>query len=370
MKKGRILYVGPFIMPDGNAAAHRVLQNAKIFNICGFYTTFVELRNGDKEVQEDIRKFCDYNIWKIKYKSKKDRMWKEKAVIEKIIEYYGDVVAIMGYNLPSTVTMLIMNICKKNSIKYLVDCTEWYSTKHMSFFKKPFFALDNFLTMRILNKKADGIIVISTYLENYYKTCKNVIRIPPLVDKEEGIWNNRNKKDNNVIRFIFSGTLRKGKDNLKSCIDSIKKVDNAVLDIYGVTEEEYYKVYNIKKNEKNEKIIFHGFVSHNESISAIKNADYMFLIREASRKNNAGFSTKLVESISAGTAVVGTDTSDLRYLIDRYSCGYIIPYKLEEMEKGIEEIAKKPRIILTKECTELFDYRNYVKNIKHFLKSV
>ncbi|MCX0378909.1 glycosyltransferase [Clostridium perfringens] len=370
MKKGRILYVGPFIMPDGNATAHRVMQNAKIFSICGFSTTFLELRNGDKQVYKNIRKFNDYDTWKIKYTSKSKRIWKEKSVIEDIIKYYDDVVAIIGYNLPSTVTMLIMNICKNNKIKYLVDCTEWYSAKHMNFFKKPFFALDTFLTMRILNKKVDGIIVISNYLEKYYKKCNNIVRIPPLVDKKEVIWNNDNKKDNSIIRFIFSGTLRKGKDDLKPCVDSIKRIDNAILDIYGVTKEEYCKFYNIKKNEINEKIIFHGFVSHKESVNAIKNADYMLLIRESSRKNNAGFSTKLVEAISAGTAVVGTDTSDLRYLIDKYSCGHIISYKSEEMEQIIQEISKNPRVLLTKECTEIFDYRKYVKSVNNFLKSI
>ena len=29
--KGSIVYVGAFMMPDKNAAAHRVLNNAKIF---------------------------------------------------------------------------------------------------------------------------------------------------------------------------------------------------------------------------------------------------------------------------------------------------------------------------------------------------
>lgn len=43
MHKGTILYVGGFELPDKNAAAHRVLSNAKIFRELGYNVFFAEL---------------------------------------------------------------------------------------------------------------------------------------------------------------------------------------------------------------------------------------------------------------------------------------------------------------------------------------
>lgn len=40
--------------------------------------------------------------------------------------------------------------------------------------------------MKVLNRLCDGIIVISSYLEKFYK--KNIIKIPPLVDLNNKKW--------------------------------------------------------------------------------------------------------------------------------------------------------------------------------------
>ena len=36
-----ILYIGGFELPDKNAAAHRVLSNAKLFKLLGYNTVFI-----------------------------------------------------------------------------------------------------------------------------------------------------------------------------------------------------------------------------------------------------------------------------------------------------------------------------------------
>ena len=48
--------------------------------------------------------------------------------------------------------------------------------------------LDNFLRMRIIHFKLDGIIAISRFLENFYKNKTKTIYIPPLVNKNEDKW--------------------------------------------------------------------------------------------------------------------------------------------------------------------------------------
>ncbi|MDM8312059.1 glycosyltransferase, partial [Clostridium cadaveris] len=238
-------------------------------------------------------------------------------------------------------------------------------------YKRPFFAFDTFITMKILNKRSDGIIVISTYLKNYYKNNKKVVFLPPMVDKSENIWKDQHSHDNTDVNFVFSGTLRAGKDNLKLCVDCIQSIDTSILDIYGVTKTEYLNHYNLNELDVDDrKIKFHGVVSHVDSIHALKNADYLLLIRENSRKNNAGFSTKLVESISCGTPIISTNTSDVASLIERYACGYIVSFDYKQLYEEIKIISQKERYRLSKECSNVFDFNNYIGEVRNFLDTI
>ena len=41
MRQGTVIYAGNFELPDKNAAAHRVVNNAKLFKELGFDTVFL-----------------------------------------------------------------------------------------------------------------------------------------------------------------------------------------------------------------------------------------------------------------------------------------------------------------------------------------
>ena len=49
--RGTILYVGGFELPDKNAAAHRVLNNAKIFRELGFHVIFCGI---DQNIEQPL----------------------------------------------------------------------------------------------------------------------------------------------------------------------------------------------------------------------------------------------------------------------------------------------------------------------------
>ena len=51
-KKGTILYVGGFEMPDKNAAAHRVISNAKVLNELGYRVIFVGITHEDEVIRQ------------------------------------------------------------------------------------------------------------------------------------------------------------------------------------------------------------------------------------------------------------------------------------------------------------------------------
>src|SRR3546814_2045898 len=86
--------------------------------------------------------------------------------------------------------------------------------------------IDTYLRMKILHPKLDGIIAISRFLYDYYRSkhC-NVVEIPPLIDAEESKWNNSFCFHEGRYELVYAGTpfaLKKvslAKDRLDRIID-------------------------------------------------------------------------------------------------------------------------------------------------------
>ena len=154
-------------------------------------------------------------------------------------------------------------------------------------------------------------------------------------------------------------------DLLVDCIDEISSKYDIQLDIYGINENQYRDMYQVENDKKIvSAVLFHGRVSHTETLKAVSNADYSLIIRESSRKNNAGFPSKLVESVSCGTPVLTTDISNVKDYVGDGKNGFIISIDSlkEDLEFAIENIKK------TTVDSDLFDYRKYIPIMKDLLE--
>ena len=69
-KKGEIVYIGNFLYPDGNAAAHRVVSNGRLFRLLGYKTTFIGLDKNTKNT-DSLKKtqiiYDDFEGYSIPY---------------------------------------------------------------------------------------------------------------------------------------------------------------------------------------------------------------------------------------------------------------------------------------------------------------
>ena len=376
-----ILYVGFYSLPDKDAAANRVVNNAKALRDAGHRVWFLDEQqdcvNNIIETKHDGLGFQSWSALRPNgFKGLLKKMTSIKNITT-VVEEIKNLDVIIVYNYPSIALIKLTKYCRKHNIKIAADCTEWYSGKDYNFPMNVLSAGDSFLRMRLAQKKLDGIIAISSYLRNYYNKCKNVVFVPPLVDTDDSKWNQEKYSfDMHKLNLVYAGNLGKSKEVFLPIIDALNTSYNRqeiVLRIVGATKEQFLKMCPDAKEKikgLENSVVFYGRVSHKESLKIVSSSDYLVFLREKNRVTMAGFSTKFVEALSCGTAVITTDTSDMKSYIQRLSCGYLIDEKItltEIFNKDINELKEVKRNI---KGTDLFDYKGYIPMFTNWIKQL
>lgn len=107
-------------------------------------------------------------------------------------------------------------------------------------------------------------------------------------------------------------------------------------------------------------------------------SDFSAIIREPSRKNTAGFPTKMAESMVSGCPILLNYTSDLaQYAIDGQNAVVIPDYTIESIKDGLKRISqfsdediKRMKTNTLNIGKSVFDYRNYIDKTERFISSL
>ena len=386
--KNNILYIGGFELPDKNAAAHRVVTNAKILKQLNYDVVFVGV---DKSLGSDVpflstkKEYEDFSYYSVKYPVSLMEWLDYLSGIKDILKLVNNKTsAIIAYNYPAIALLRLKGFCKKRGIKLIADCTEWYEAQG-SFLFRLIKNLDVYLRMRIIHPKLDGLIVISDYLYNFYiEKNKNIINIPPLVDLSMEKWKcNSTDHDHDRINLIYAGSPGAKKDRLDRIIDLLTQIKDehnikVTFKILGLTEIQYLTTFNKQAIPENIKdfLIFKGRLPHNDTLCEIINSDFEIFIRDSSLTNTAGFPTKFVESISCGTPVLSNSSSNITDFLLAGKTGFLLDDSTDDKLKSslyqallIKPDEIKDMKLYCKSC-EIFDFKNYVKSFRIFFGSV
>lgn len=367
-----ILYIGGFEMPDKNAAAQRVIANAKLLRNMGFEVTFIGI---SKDIDKAPNTVDGFISTPVPYPSS-IKQWIYHIFrfikITEIIKRKPDYVIL--YNFPSFASLRILRTCHRYGIKVVQDITEWETSKGWSL-SHLIRKIDINLRMRYCIKKMDGVIAISRYLYDYYKNYTKTILVPPTVDlnNPKFLRNRELTASDNIIKLVYAGStgLSATKDRLDFIIKEVNNLPNVKLDIVGLNKEQFFSVFG-KDNIIKDNIVFHGRVSHTEAIKLVCDADFQMLIREKTLKNTAGFPTKFVESISCCTPLIATLTSNIDdYLKDGVN-GLVVSdeHSLGEVLRRVVKLPASERIKMKETCRafEGFDYHSYKKEFSEIFK--
>lgn len=382
----RILYIGGFELPDKNAAAQRVIANAKIWKSLGYSVFLVGTdKTKSKEIKIKDTKFeyenftCYSTSYPISLTSWLIYLTSIKSIIELEEIQPSHIVA---YNYPAFALFRLKQYCASKNIILLADCTEWYEATEGNFAFRFIKGLDVYFRMNVLHPKIDGLIVISQYLYNYYASKnKNVIILPPLVDLTMDKWKQNSNIDRENIEIVYAGSPGSGhKDRIDKIIKALfiieKSIDrNIKFIVLGLTKENYLEAFGPDSfhHSMNDIVTFKGRVPHTEALKIISNADYEIFFRDNNLTNTAGFPTKFVESISCGTPVLTNLSSNIEdYLIDGKN-GFMIdlssPHAIESTLLHALKLEMNQIKEMKSYCRNsmVFDYPKFVDRFKLFL---
>lgn len=349
--KTTILYIGCFELPDRNAAAQRVIGNAKAMRDIGYDVLFLNALEKMESAEKRKVEYYGFTCYEMKRINKVDHILFGFQAISAIKSIKPN--AVIAYNYPAIAMSNIMLYCKINSIKCYADITEWYMPSG-NLYHKTVRAVDVYLRMKRVSPKSDGIIAISRYLYDYYKDKTKTILIPPLVDITEEKWIHLKDTAYGTTSFIYAGSPDSIKERLDIIIESfnqIAKEKSARLHIVGITENEFRKEYKWT-DEVDRNVIFWGRVTHKKAIALVSNADWAIVIRDRNLVTTAGFPTKVAEAISCGIPILANNFSNIfEYLNSDNS----IQTELNNIKESMLKACDKR---ITPDKT-LFDYHRY-----------
>lgn len=325
MKK--ILYIGQIAI-EGSASCTHVRNRARFFNNIGYEVYGLsECPKNECDKVEDTD-FLKYVYMKPFHGKGKVRGagWIADQFLG--IHTYNEIIRALKFISPDIIILYELNsivveeriraYCKKHNIRLIIEVTEWMEVENRKEIATRGIVWQKDIQKRYIDKRCGNIIAISEFLYEHYRNqgC-NVIKLPPLVydfaDKDQ-IFRDRDVVKLHQVKLVFAGTTD-FKDYLEPMLKAIRKINNneikIIFDVVGPSPDAIESMLECSSPAQYG-INCYGRLSHENTLSIVRKADFSVLMRENKRYAKAGVSTKFVEAMSLAvpsicTAVGGTD---------------------------------------------------------------
>lgn len=210
------------------------------------------------------------------------------------------------------------------------------------------FVYSKFKYDEALIKYYDGLICISTNIQNYLKKygTKTII-VPILTDFNNIIhYNQTTYTKDEKFKICFGGMINVKKENLELFFKALsllnKNFSNFEFNMYGpITAYEKSHIFNhlIDRYALKNKVQYLGNLSQKELSTVYSNYHLLVIPRGFNLQNHYGFSTKLSEYLLSSSPVLVTNVSDNSLFIKDSFNGFIVePDNPKQMADKLFEI--------------------------------
>ncbi|MEV5692515.1 glycosyltransferase [Micromonospora globbae] len=270
--------------------------------------------------------------------------------------------------------------CRRNGVPLIADVVEWYDPAHLRGGPLGPLRMSSELAMRHYYPKCDGVIAISTFLEDFYRgRGVRTIRIPPTLDVHEIRLDPPVRAVTPGVTLVYFGSPGK-KDLLATMVRAVGRLEDegAALEfrIHGPTRQQVHALLGGDELPRN--VVVAGRLPQHEVPHAVQAADFSVILRRPERFAQAGFPTKFCESLANGTPVIANLTSDLGkhlrhgvegVVVDGDSLDAIVE-ALRVAVKLSPEQRLEMRRAARQRALDSFDYRPYAGDLARFTDAV
>lgn len=382
MKNKKVLVITSGHFPEGDAGAIRLLMVCKALVLSG-YSVKVLCRGNCKEsaVMDGISykslryysgskliSFLEYLLFPLRTK-------------QEVKSFQPDCIYI--YNAHISIFKFCKKYAKKNCVKLIHDCVEWYSPEQFSKGEKDYwYKIKNVINTEIVDQEF-SVIAISSFLEKFFADRNiNVLRIPVLCDSS--VRSTAKKLHDDRLHLFYAGSPTK-KDyigNLFKAISMLSDVEKKriIFNVLGPTVDSLILQSGIEKeliDACQEQVHILGRKTRSEVLKLMEDADFSVLPRNSElRYAKAGFPSKVVESMANATPLLCNYSSDLElYLKDGYNSVIAENHSPEALLVALKKAlsltpTEKQEMSANALSTAVskFDYRLYVNSLKTFLE--
>lgn len=387
-----VAYVGPFSFPEGGAAARRILGNALALRDAGYKVLIGSGQLAGDRNQEPTE-YQGLSVYSLGERTAESYpiLLKHLAYArmgKKTCRWLGELEskprAVILYGGYTPYLMHLLRWCKESEVPVVFDAVEWYDSRNMPGGRYSPYRWSFDFFMWYLSPKAGNIIAISSYLENYYQRrgC-NTLLVPPTLDTQ-AVKASLQLDSGGVLTLGYTGSPGK-KDLLDNALEAVLQLLEEGLNlrfrIAGVTLHQLLALPSMRRRGVvaiPPGIEVLGEISQADAISMIGQVDYSVLLRPPLRYAQAGFPTKVVESLAAGTPVMCNNIGDLGHYIQDEVEGIIChdhtPESLVEVIRRAYTLTKQQRLQMRAsarmKAERAFDFRTQVIPFAGFIESL
>ena len=393
--RNQIVFIGEFKIPAGDAAAIRTMSLARIcrdlgYRVCVIGKGRLQEQDFDPLRQSHFSEGIEFVTMKPAPVSAAQRL---RHPIRRLTLYRR---ALQARN-PATVRAVVINacdsalhvpsvksFCESHGIPLIADVCEWYDPRHrrrghLNPAYRVFAAVFHLVLPRIRN-----MIVVSTLLEKHFaRPGRHMIRIAAPIDVGSVPFTRDVPAQPLVL--LYAGMPGR-KDLLHEVFAGMAMLSAAEREriqfrLLGPTKAELAALLEGSSrvlDELGASVVALGRVPHEQVLSELQRAHFTVLLRPNQRYANAGFPSKVAESLAAGVPVLLNFTSDLGACLGGSAAAIEIqsPTPTDVMialRKALaltpSELAKS-RDAARDKATQLFDYRQYSDSFAEYLRKL
>jgi len=377
-----ILIVCQYRFPEGDAGSVRMYNFAKTLMSLGYRVLIIGMGPVGKGFQQykgirylSLRQTNPYNS----YFGFSSRLI---DLIKRLRKKWSLHTIILGTTSINVFTVL-KKYCNRNDIVLIKDVVEWYSPSQFKWGRLSLSYFMKDIENRFIIDKTIRVISISTYLEKYFLNKQiHTERIPIYFDQSE--YTKKKEEPVQSLNLLYAGFPSK-QDNLYLPLKGLSLLDDQSLNrlhfvIIGVSLYRVKQLFSLQE-ETLKRIMpsleILGRVPRSVVLKNLLKSDFTVLLRDnQERYAQAGFPSKVIESISNSTPVIMNFSSDIgMYFTDNENCIKVKDYSEMAFADSLRRallLTESEKKSMSRNAKELairsFDKYSYIKQFEILLK--